>query len=116
MIQSRSEIAPWIAADEVRLIINGERKIVLALEDKGESVVKFQDSIHLDLEKDAYIVVEVLGKKSLYPVVQGQSEGGLPENAILPYALTNPIFVDVDGNNRFDPPAQEKIRFVSKNP
>jgi len=108
--------APWIAADEVRLIINGERKIVLALEDKGESVVKFQDSIHLDLEKDAYIVVEVLGKKSLYPVVQGQSEGGLPENAILPYALTNPIFVDVDGNNRFDPPAQEKIRFVSKNP
>lgn len=98
------------------MIINGERKIALPIKPQKESVVKFQDSIHLDLEKDAYIVVEILGKKSLYPVVQVKSEEGLPEDAILPYALTNPIFVDVDGNNRFDPPAQEKIRFVSKNP
>ena len=28
---------------------------------------------------------------------------GQVESAILAYALTNPVFVDVDGNGRFDP-------------
>ncbi len=108
--------APWIAVDEVRLIVNGERKIILPVKTAKEIIQKFTEQISLKLKKDSYIAVEVLGKKSLYPVLQRYSRSGLLEDAILPYALTNPVFIDVDGNGKFDPPLPEKIKLMSDIP
>jgi hypothetical protein len=65
---------------------------------------------NLELAHDAFIVVEVTGKGSLYPVVQARSRSGLQADAVTPYALTNPVFVDVYGNGRFDPPLPHVIR------
>jgi len=76
--------------------------------------VKFGQQFSFNLEKDAALVVEVLGKKTLYPVVQRLTADGLPVNASLPYALTNPVFVDVDGNGRFDPPWPEKVKIQAE--
>ena len=101
--------APWVSVDEVRVIINGERTITLKIPEKSEGAVKYEDSIGLNLKQDSYIAVEVLGKNSLFPVLQERSNTGHPVNATLPYALTNPVFVDVDGNGKFDPPLKEKI-------
>jgi hypothetical protein len=50
------------------------------------------------------------GRGSLYPVVQVRSRSGQLVDAVTPYALTNPVFVDVDGNGRFDPPLPGVIR------
>ncbi len=106
--------APWIAVDEVRLIINGERRIIFPVNTPKEAILKFDmPSFGLTLlDGDSYIAVEVLGKESLYPVLQRSSWSGLSENATLPYALTNPVFIDVDGNGKFDPPLPEKIKLV----
>ena len=60
--------------------------------------------------EDSYLAAEVLGKRSLFPVHQSRARYGLHENAALPYALTNPVFVDVDGNGKFDPPFPQGIR------
>lgn len=106
--------APWVSVDEIRLIINGERKISFHTQAQNESITKFQDEIGLNLKEDSYIAAEVLGNESLYPVLQARSQTGLVEDATVPYALTNPVFVDVDGNSRFDPPVPEKIKLVSK--
>ena len=81
------------------------RKRVFAVEASDEILKKFDDHISLELERDAYIVIEVFGKKSLYPVLQRANRGY--KNATFPYALTNPVFVDVDGNGKYDPPPQE---------
>jgi predicted metal-dependent phosphoesterase TrpH len=102
--------APWVAVDEVRLIVNGERKIILPVKAAKEDIQKFAEQISLKLKKDSYIAVEVLGKKSLYPILQRRSSEGLFEDATLPYALTNPVFIDVDGNGKFDPPLPGKIK------
>jgi len=102
--------APWVSVDEVRLIINGERRIIFPIKASEKSLEKFRQQISLNLEKDAALVLEVLGKKTLYPVIQRQTGEGLPANASLPYALTNPIFIDVDGNGRFDPPWPDKVK------
>ena len=96
--------APWISIGEIRLIINGKRKIIFPIENPGNPVEKFSGKISLPLEKDCYIAAEVLGNKSLFPVHQARARNGLRENATLPYAVTNPIFIDVDGNGKFDPP------------
>ncbi len=106
------ESAPWVSVDEVRLIVNGKRKIIFPVEASKDSVLKFFEQISLPLEKDSYIAAEVLGKKSLFPVHQARARHGLRENATLPYALTNPIFIDVDGNGRFDPPLPEDIQLI----
>jgi len=106
------ESAPWVSVDEVRLIVNGKRKIIFPAEESEDSVLKFFEQISLPPEKDSYIAAEVLGKRSLFPIHQARARHGLRENATLPYALTNPIFIDVDGNGKFDPPLSHDIRLI----
>jgi hypothetical protein len=108
--------APWVAVDEVRLIVNGERKFTFPVKTAKEEILKFSEQTSLKLKKDSYIAVEVLGKKSLYPILQQYSKKGLLKDAALPYALTNPVFIDVDGNGKFDPPQPGKIKLRSDIP
>ena len=103
------QCTPWVSISEVRLIINGERKLILSVPANSESIIQFSEEIGLTLSEDSYIAVEVLGKQSLFPVLQSRSSTGLLENTTLPYALTNPIFIDVDGNGQFDSPVQGDI-------
>ena len=105
--------APWVSVDEIRLVVNGERKIVFPVRCQEEHILKFQEELGLSLKEDAYIAIEVLGKKSLFPVLQSQAKNGRLERATLPYALTNPVFIDTDGNGRFDHPRPEKIQLLS---
>jgi hypothetical protein len=109
-IQLDVRSAPWVAVDEVRLILNGERKVIFPVSVKETAVAKFEEEISLTLKEDSYICVEALGKRTLFPVLQQPSRSGLLKDGTLPYALTNPVFVDVDGNAKFDPPFPEKIR------
>jgi hypothetical protein len=101
--------APWLDVSEVRLVVNGERREPLPMKGGDGRTVKFRDRIRLLLESDAWVVVEVRGRPSLYPVIQQRASDGLAENAAFPYALTNPVFVDVDGNGRYDPVWPEKV-------
>jgi len=108
-IRIKVESAPWVSVNEVRLIINGERKIIFPVDAKEDPVMKFSQTITLPVEKDCYIAAEVLGDKSLFPVHQARPRHGLRKNATLPYAVTNPIFIDADGNGEFDPPLPQTI-------
>ena len=111
-VHLKVQSASWISVDEVKILINGERKLIFPVKAEDTSAVKFDKDIVLTLDRDVTIIAEVMGKKSLYPVVQAISEEGLLEDAVLPYALTNPVFVDVDGNGVFDPPLAHKIELV----
>ena len=101
--------APWLDVSEVRLIVNGERGEPLPMKGRDGRTIKFRDRVGLTLERDGWIAVEVRGRDSLYPVVQQRSGDGTAESAAFPYALTNPIFFDVDGNGRSDPVWPEKV-------
>ena len=115
-LEVRVQSASWIAVDAVRLIINGKRKLGFPIQQKNPGALDFAKNIQLNIKEDSYIVVEILGKKSLYPVMQATARNGLSSNAILPYALTNPIFIDVDGNGKFDPPIKDEIKLVDQIP
>lgn len=111
-IRLKVESAPWISVDRVRLIINGKRKMAFSVDGQIDTVMKFSESITLPVEKDCYIAAEVLGNRSLFPVHQARPRQGLRENATLPYAVTNPVFIDVDGNGEFDPPLPKTIHLL----
>jgi hypothetical protein len=108
-VQIKVQSAPWVLLDEVKILINGERELIFPIKSSKSDIIKFDKDIVLTLERDATIIAEVLGRSSLYPVVQGTSRDGLLEDAVTPYALTNPVFVDVDGNGVFDPPFEHRI-------
>jgi len=115
-ISIRVRSAPWISVAEIRLIINGERKIIFPVKHEGGNLFNFDDEIELKLKQDSYLAVEVLGERSLYPVLQKQALEDKDKRATLPYALTNPVFIDIDGNGQFDPPWAGKIEFRSSMP
>jgi hypothetical protein len=108
-VHIKIQSAPWVSLDEVKILINGERDITFPVNASCADIVKFEKDIVLTLDRDATIIAEVSGKKSLYPVVQRTSRDGLLEDAVVPYALTNPVFVDVDGDGTFNPPLAHKI-------
>ena len=49
-----------------------------------------------DVTGDSYVVVRVDGERPLSPVV-----GDRKTFTAYPFALTNPIFIDVDGDGRY---------------
>ncbi|MCP4907752.1 MAG: CehA/McbA family metallohydrolase [bacterium] len=82
--------APWVPVDEWRAYVNGElvhRAPIAA----GESA-----ELPLAFARDAFVTVEVEGP------AEGLYAEAFPQ--FTPFAFTNPIFVDTDGNGRFDPP------------
>jgi hypothetical protein len=104
--------APWMDISEIRVVVNGETKQTVAAGAAGEAgagAVKFRDRISLTLDRDAWIVVEAVGRASLFPSLQQRSADGRPEGAAAPYALTNPIYVDVNGDGKIDPVWPEKV-------
>jgi len=106
--------APWIEVSEVRLIVNGERTVKRPVIAKAGSIVKFKEDVSLTLDKDSYVILEVVGRNTLYPVHQEQQKSGQLKDAAVPYALTNPVFIDVDGNGVFDPPLKEKVKLLTE--
>ncbi len=101
--------APWLDASEIRLIVNGERQAPLAVHGPAQGTVKLRRSIKLELERDSWIAVEVVGRKSLFPLIQQRAGRGLAANAALPYALTNPIFIDIDGDGTCSPLRPDRV-------
>lgn len=82
--------ADWIPISEWRAYVDGAlvHRAPIA---RGESA-----SLPLVFAKDAFVTVEVEGP------AEGVYRDLLP--GFVPFAFTNPIFVDVDGNGRWDAP------------
>ena len=91
----------------------------------------YDTAFDLTVSRDAWVVVEVTGTANMFPVVPPQEFEPVSVDAVLeaigrgldlsglsptgnlkpdrtypatPVALTNPIWLDRDGNGRFDPP------------
>jgi hypothetical protein len=90
VLRVRVRVASWVPVSELRVFVNGAqvsaRKIV-----PGEPI-----EMPLRFERDAFVTVEVEGEPSeAYRAV-------LP--SFVPFAFTNPIYVDSDADGRWRPP------------
>ncbi len=95
----RVQCPNWLDIDRVQVLVNGrpDPKLNFTREKQpdrfGKEAVKFDQKIDLALEKDAHLIVVAIGEESEVGEVMGPMWGRQS-----PVAISNPIFVDVDGN------------------
>ena len=94
----RVQCPNWFDVDRVQVFVNGRPDPKLNFtraampEAFGDKVVKFDRELKLELKGDAHLVVAATGENSRLGHVMG------PEHEkTRPIAVSNPIFVDVDG-------------------
>jgi hypothetical protein len=90
--------APWVSVSTVTLYIDGHEVKRWAVP-PGKDAVRFRASWDIQIARDGWLVVRVDGAEPLAPVV-----GDRKRFDVRPIALTNPVFLDVDGNGKYDQP------------
>ncbi|MGI9471665.1 MAG: CehA/McbA family metallohydrolase [Rubripirellula sp.] len=91
----------WLSVNRVQVFINGRpseqhnytRKNSSELFGDVADVRKFDSSFELKLDQDAHVIVATIGEGMTMERVMGRRYGKRP-----PIAVSNPVFVDVDGN------------------
>lgn len=93
------QCANWLDIDTVFVLVNGRQlpELTFTRDENPEAfsngTVKFQKALNIKLEEDAHLIVVTGHRTSRLGSVMGPSGG-----AQHPAALTNPVFVDIDGN------------------
>jgi hypothetical protein len=88
--------ASWIDTDTVEIWANGEMVAEGALAAGGKGPGRGRLGVRLPVPRDTWIVAVVRGDEPLAEV--------LPWTKLVPFAFTNPVFVDADGDGRFTAP------------
>ncbi len=131
--------APWVLPNRAAVYVDGQLVQEIALEPDASGVIT--KSLPLEPDGDGFVVVEVTGDNNLFPSVfpnevpslqftdvigaLGDSFGFLGDSGlrpdltyqVTPYALTNPIWIDADGDGEVrpeltlpEPPPEERRR------
>ena len=95
--------APWIDVAQVSLIGNGE-VVATRLVYETKQVQKGTFTFTVTPARDTWYVVVARGSRSLEPVVPDPAG-----QALLPFAMTNPVWVDADGDGKFTPLRPAKL-------
>jgi len=94
----RVQCANWYDIDRVQVFLNGRADPTLNFTREATpghfagGVIKFEAALPLELKADTHVIVAAAGEKSTLGPVLGPDHGGG-----MPIAVSNPIFVDVDG-------------------
>jgi hypothetical protein len=97
-LKVRVQCPNWFDIDRVQVLLNGRLESTLnftrdANPDMFASdVVKFERTIPVELSGDTHLIVVAAGEKSTLGTVMGPDHG-----KDMPIAVSNPIYVDVDG-------------------
>lgn len=83
----------WMDVNKLTVIANGKEVQTVDIPE-SKNVVRYDGELAFNPAKDTWYVVLVTGEKDLAPVYPGAHA----------YSFTNAIFVDADGNGKFDAP------------
>lgn len=93
----RVRAASWIDVDRAKVWVNGELAAELPVP-AARTPLRLEQRLTLPLERDAWIVVCVEGDDALAPLLPNTQDLHLPR------AVTNPIWVDADGDGVWTSP------------
>jgi hypothetical protein len=91
----------WIGTDRLMLLVDGEPRIERSLSHTG--VLRHHETHQITCKSDCFVLALVDSKESIAPVI-----GPRPDVEPLPIAVTNPIYLDVDGDGLYSPPTAKE--------
>ncbi len=104
-LRARAYAPMWVPAD--RMYVYRDGAVTHQLRPSSTGVTRFDEKLEVECKADCFLVVMVESDTSLEPVIS-KYRNKEPK----PMGLTNPIFVDVDGDGRFKgsavPPMAQK--------
>ena len=86
-------LAPnWVGVERVKVYCNGElwREIEVT---EQSNVVRLNQELEIEPESDCWLVVVAEGDEGMRPVYPGRGRA-----AVIPFAATNPLWLDIDGD------------------
>ena len=100
-LQIQIQCPNWLEVNRVQVFINGrpeENLTFTARENQdyfgaADNAIKFEAELPVSLEQDSHIIVAAIGEGLTMEKVMGTRFGKIP-----PTAVSNPIYVDVDGD------------------
>ncbi len=98
--------APWVDTRRLEIWVNGGRRGKPIDIPPGRAPLRYKGAVDLKVDRDSSVVVMVRGDATLEPVVSRVDGAAIPK----PFAVTNPIFLDRDGDGPFTPPQQPAPR------
>ena len=101
-VEIEVQAAPWVSVSSVVLYHSGKELKRWVVKPSTERV-RLSESFDLPVLSDGYVVARVDGSEPMSPVV-----GDRKRFDVRPFALTNPVFLDHDGNGAFDAPLKGK--------
>lgn len=99
-LKVKVQCTDWIDIDRVQVLVNGRQRKDLNFTRKShpgmfaDGLVKFEQSLKLELEEDSHLIVVAMGEGSDLKTGYGTSD----QAGMQPCAYHNPIFIDVDGD------------------
>lgn len=96
-------VASWIPVDSATLWIDGQQAADFDIDPADARTLRLSVDHTFTAEKDAFIVARVDGAAPITRVI-GNKERAHPK----PLAVTNPVFIDVDGDGSYTPPLAKK--------
>lgn len=98
-LKVKVQCADWLDIDRVQVLVNSRPDPTLNFTRKShpnlfkDGVVKFDQTLHIPLQKDAHLIVVAMHETLTLAGGYGTSE----QSKLRPCAYNNPIYVDVDG-------------------
>jgi hypothetical protein len=92
--------ANWISVSQITVLGSGNTVLATRAVPPSTAVVRFDDTIELDIQRDGFAILRVDGDRPMAPNV-----GDLKSFLVYPMAVANPIWIDVDGDGKITPAA-----------
>lgn len=99
-LKVRVQTPNWLEVDRVQVLVNSRQDPRYNYTRKSHpkmfrnGIVNFEETIQVELERDAHLIVVATGENSNLEKGWGRSS----ESKMNPVAFTNPIYVDTDGH------------------
>ncbi len=99
-LKVRVQCNTWASIDRVQVLVNGRQEPKLNFTKQShpkmfrDGVVKFDETIHVPLQRDAHLIVVAASEAETLKTGYGTSDWG----KMRPMAYNNPIYVDIDGH------------------
>jgi hypothetical protein len=97
-LQLKVQAAPWISTSDVQVIGTGGRVLSHVPCAPNDHVARFDGKILIEMPSDGYLIIRVDGDTPEAPHV-----GDSKSFTVYPLAITNPIWIDVDGDGKVAP-------------